>query len=55
MQSNEMRIMLLHAKVSDNLLRLFGKMKHKSTVKICMICTALFGISTKKISMLILY
>ena len=36
MQSNEMRIMLLHVKVSDNLLRLFGKMKHKFTVKISM-------------------
>ena len=35
MQSNELQIMLLHVKVSDNLLRVFEKLKHKSSMKIC--------------------
>ena len=35
MQSNELQIMLLHVKVSDNLLRVFEKLKHKSAMKIC--------------------
>ena len=38
--------MLLYVKVSDNLLRIFEKLKHSFAVKICD-CRALFGISTK--------
>ena len=35
MQSNEMQIMLLDVKVSENLLKIFKKLKHRSAVEIC--------------------
>ena len=38
--------MLLHVKVSGNLLRIFKKLKHSWCENLCD-CRALFGISTK--------
>ena len=53
MQSNEMQIMLLHVKVSDNL-RISKKLKHKSAVKIYVTVGHCLEFP-QKISILILY
>ena len=50
MQTNEM---LLHVKVSDNLLRIFKKLKHSSDGEIC-VTVGPFLEFPQKISMLIL-
>ena len=46
--------MLLYVKVSDNLLRIFEKLKHSFTVKICVTVGPCLEFP-QKISMLILY